>query len=232
MKKYRILIVIAIVLCFTTALCVGCNKEEEQDPPKDETIKTLDEFKTALAERDVVTLGANITLTEPVEITRKVTVELNGKEITSPSSVFSVRDGGELTVNGNGNVTAGKGGDYSAVTVRGANAKATLNGGNFTVGGDAEGLGNSCIYAAGGAKIYINGGKYSSAAKYNERYYVLNIENGSGSVIKVRGGSFVGQNPADGDDKDGGSFLADGYTATESNGTYTVTLAKKSGRVR
>lgn len=246
MKKLKTFLVVAIVLCFAMALCVGCKQEEDQPPAitdpdgnpddnsgnnqggnqggnqTDDSVKTLDEFMTAIAERDTVTLGENIALTDQITVNRKVTIELNGKELTSPKSVIVVEDGGDLTINGEGNVTGGRGGDYTAITVRGANAKATLNGGNYTVGSDAEEKGNSCIYAVGGGHVYITGGKYSTEAKYNDRYYVLNIANGSGSVIEVSGGSFVGQNPADGDDKDGGTFLKSGYVSTESNGMYTV----------
>lgn len=250
MKKLKTFLVVAIVLCFAMALCVGCKKDEDQPPaitdpdgnpddnsgndsgnnpggnqgenPSDNSVKTLDEFMTAIAERDTITLGENIALTDQITVNRKVTIELNGKELTSPKSVIVVENGGELTINGEGNVIGGKGGDYTAITVRGADAKATLNGGNYTVGSDAEEKGNSCIYAVGGGHVYITGGKYSTEAKYNDRYYVLNIANGSGSVIEVSGGSFVGQNPADGDDKDGGTFLKSGYVSTESNGMYVV----------
>lgn len=47
-----------------------------------------------------------------------------------------------------------------------------------------------------------------------------------GGYIKVYGGTFVGQNPADGDDALGGSFVADGYEAVVSKAATDESLAE------
>ena len=61
---------------------------------------------------------------------------------------------------------------------------------------------------------------------YQDKYYVLNLNNSNHGSISVTGGTFVGQNPADGDDSQGGCFVADGYFALPGeNNTYTVVTA-------
>ncbi len=125
-----------------------------------------------------------------------------------------------------GFVNGGKGGDNVAVRVN-KGATLTIKGGNFTVGGDANGLGNSTIYADGGT-INIEGGFFQSEKAYNGKYYVLNIKNSVASSIVVTGGTFVNYNPADGDDTGTDKIVvADGYTVlteTKENGDvyYTV----------
>lgn len=108
---------------------------------------------------------------------------------------------------------------------------ATVNvyGGTFTVGGDANGLANSTVYAAGG-NFNIYGGFFKSECTYNGKYYVLNKLNSSTSSITVYGGTFVNQNPADGDDSVvGDTFVAEGYTVVSKkvgNDTWYTVVAQ------
>ncbi len=86
------------------------------------------------------TLTENITLTEPLPIEKAFTLNLNGNEITFENSgsdklaALDVKDGGNLTVNGDGAVKVTKDGDL--VLYLNANALATINGGSFKGGFD------------------------------------------------------------------------------------------------
>ena len=90
-------------------------------------------------------------------------------------------------------------------------ATVNISDGTFTVGADASGAGNSVIYSSGGT-VNISGGFFYTDYSWNNRYYVLNLQNGSGGTIRVTGGTFVNMDPSAGDDVDGGTFVADGYT--------------------
>lgn len=160
----------------------------------------------------VITLTGNVHLSEPISVNKTLTINLNGHNITSDTSVIYIKSSnGNLSIIGNGNITAGSGGDYFAA--RAATGKLNIAGGTWSVGADAEGQGNSCIYASGSGEINISGGEFSTDAAYNDKYFVLNRKNGSDSTIVVTGGLFHDYNPADGDDNDGGNFVAVGYTS-------------------
>ncbi len=97
-----------------------------------------------------------------------------------------------------GSFDGGSGGPGSAAVSAHEKVTVNISNGTFTVGADNNNQGNSCIYAKESAKVYISGGSFSSAAKYADRYWVLNRENASGStaVIDVTGGTFTKFNPA------------------------------------
>ena len=103
----------------------------------------------------------------------------------------------------------------------------TINGGTYTIGG-AEGSGNTCILADGGAKIIINDGFFSSTAKFGEQYWVLNCQDNTDSSIVVTGGTFVNFDPSNNISEGAGTnYVATGYkvvSETQENGEvwYTV----------
>ena len=172
------------------------------------------------------TNGETVTLVTDVQ-TAGITVPANastvlnlaGKTITATPQTRSANGEtaltvlGELTIIGEGTVDGGSGGDNVAVYV-GAGGKAIINGGYFTVGPDANGLGNSCIYTVGGA-VEINGGYFRTDAAYRDFYYVLNQNNGNPGTIQVTGGKFENYDPTRGDDNLLGTFVASGYTSTK-----------------
>lgn len=106
-----------------------------------------------------------------------------------------------------------------AVAGESPDAIATVNNCNINAGKYA-------IFASQGAKITINGGTYKSAENVITSMY-------EGSVVTVNGGSFEGNLLITAKGAlvvKGGTFsvdptayLASGYVATESNGTWTVT---------
>ena len=127
-----------------------------------------------------------------------------------------------------GTFDGGSGGNNICVAAANG-AKVTIKGGTFTVGGDANGIGNSVIYSQGG-DITIEGGFFYTDCSYNGKYYVLNQSNGNPGTITVKGGTFVNYDPSTGDDNLHGNFVADGYkvvSATQTNGDVWYTVVSK-----
>ena len=134
-------------------------------------------------------------------------------------AVKAIGTDADLTITG-GTFDGGSGGNN--ICVAAANdAKVTIKGGTFTVGGDADGYGNSVIYSQGG-NIVIEGGFFQTDYHYNGYYYVLNQSNGNPGTITVKGGTFVNYDPSKGDDNLGGNFVASGYkVVSEKHGSDT-----------
>lgn len=149
-----------------------------------------------------------------------------GTKVTQPNGVALNVTGAntKVTVNG-GDFDGGEGGDNICVWA-GNGASLKINKGNFTVGGDASGAGNSTVYATGGANVEIYGGFFKSECEWEGKYYVLNQNNTNPGTITVYGGTFVNQDPSLGDDNLGGNFVAEGYKViSEAHGAdtwYTV----------
>ena len=128
-----------------------------------------------------------------------------------------------------GTFDGGKGGNNICVAAADG-AKVTIKGGTFTVGGDANGDGNSVIYSQGGI-ITIEGGFFQTDYNWRGFYYVLNQQNGNPGTITVKGGTFVNYDPSKGDDNLDGNFVAEGYAViseTKANGDVWYTVVSKS----
>lgn len=128
-----------------------------------------------------------------------------------------------------GTFDGGEGGNNQCVHARDG-AKVTIKGGTFTVGGDANGDGNSVIESSGG-NIVIEGGFFKTDYQYGGRYYVLNQNNRNPGTITVKGGTFVNYDPSTGDDYLGGNFVAEGYSViseTKANGEIWYTVVSKN----
>lgn len=134
-------------------------------------------------------------------------------------AVKAIGTDADLTITG-GTFDGGSGGNNICVAAANG-AKVTIKGGTFTVGGDADGYGNSVIYSQGG-NIVIEGGFFQTDYHYNGYYYVLNQSNGNPGTITVKGGTFVNYDPSKGDDNLGGNFVASGYkVVSEKHGSDT-----------
>ena len=148
-----------------------------------------------------------------------------GITATSANAVaVKAESGADITITG-GAYDGGKGGNNVCVWA-GDGAKVTIKGGTFTVGGDADGYGNSVIESNGG-NITIEGGFFYTDYAYRNFYYVLNQKNDNPGTITVKGGTFVNYDPSTGDDYvQPTNFVADGYkVVSEAHGTdtwYTV----------
>ena len=138
-------------------------------------------------------------------------------------------DGTNVTITG-GYYDGGEGGDNRCVQVD-TGATVIIKDGTFTVGGDANKVGNSVILCNGGT-VVIEGGFFYTDYAYKNFYYVLNQQNKNPGTITVKGGTFVNYDPSKGDDNLGGNFVADGYSViSEKHGEdtwYTVVEGKSA----
>lgn len=178
-----------------------------------------------------ITLSDDVELSEPLVIAagKDVVINLNGKNIRNASTGVAIKADGNLTIEGDGNVYGGKGGNNQTIHAA-AGSKVIINGGNFSVGTDASGYGNSCVETSGG-DIVINGGRFETEVAWRGWYYVLNQNNSNPGTIIVNGGEFVNYDPSKGDDNLGGNFVAEGYAsvvASASPLTYKVVKATKA----
>lgn len=187
-------------------------------------IKNEASLKALLATGGTAKLADNIDISKGLVVPsgKNVVLNLGGKTIKATAAgVVAITVYGDLEITGAGTVDGGKSGDNQAIQVQ-PGAKLVIRDGSFTVGGDANGLGNSCIENRGGeAEIY--GGTFRADAPYNGWYYVLNQLNGVPGTFKVYGGKFENYDPATGDDNLGGNFVADGYKSTKVGDYYVVT---------
>ena len=149
-----------------------------------------------------------------------------GITATDPNAIAVKASGADADVTIlDGTFDGGSGGNNQCIHVRDG-ATVTIKGGTFTVGGDANGEGNSVIESNGG-NIIIEGGFFQTDHHWRGFYYVLNQQNNAPGTITVKGGTFVNYDPSKGDDNLGGSFVPDGYTVVtekKANGDvwYTV----------
>lgn len=185
-------------------------------------VKNAESLKALFATGGEATLAADLVLDESVAVKsgKEVVLNLNGKTVknNSNSSAFNVY--GSLVINGEGTVDGGEGGDNVAVWSM-PGGKLTINGGTYTVGADANGLGNSTIYTTGG-DVVINGGTFSTAAKYRDSYWTINKQNGSTGKVEIYGGTFPGFDPANPNTDDETTYVADGYISVGKDGVWTV----------
>jgi extracellular matrix binding protein len=164
-----------------------------------------------------------------------VTVDFNGFTVSNVGTGYAVVVSGsdakvtliDSSKEQTGGIYGGSGGDNQALRVE-SGATLDIYGGNYNVGGDPQGEGNSTVAISTDSVVYIYGGRFASEKAYKGKYFVLNIQQTTGAKgeFKVFGGTFVGQNPADGDDALGGSFVAKGYEAFVSKEATDDSLAE------
>lgn len=164
-----------------------------------------------------------------------LTVDFNGFTVSNVGTGYAVVVSGsdakvtliDSSKEQTGGIYGGSGGNNQALRVQDG-AKVEIYGGNYNVGGDPQGEGNSTVAIRTNSTVNIYGGRFASEKAYEGKYFVLNVQQttGASGFIKVYGGTFVGQNPADGDDALGGSFVADGYEAVVSKAATDESLAE------
>ena len=169
-----------------------------------------------------VKAGETIALLAPITVTSDMTLNIEGITIESAGDVFVVTSG-TLIVEGNGVVNAGKAGVGSWCAVWANGGTVVINGGTYSVGGDNStddvNHQNDLIYTKNGGKVTINGGTFIAG----EGIWALNENDANRGTITVKGGNFVGFNPANNvSEGEGTNFVADGYHAQKSDNVYTV----------
>lgn len=190
--------------------------------------------KTVVLLKDVEVGEAGSTATGLV-VSGTLTVDFNGFTVSNVGTGYAVVVSGsdakvtliDSSKEQTGGIYGGSGGDNQALRVENG-ATLDIYGGNYNVGGDAQGKGNSTVAIRTNSTVNIYGGRFASEKDYQGKYFVLNVQQTTGAKgeFKVFGGTFVGQNPADGDDALGGSFVAKGYEAFVSKEATDDSLAE------
>lgn len=200
---------------------IKLNIQDEKLVVNDETIDPI------IAEE----LVENVVLSTAEIVTAAKTVVLNGNTISLPDDtagdgIYHVTTGGYLTIEGDGVLNSVGKNDYNmAIWADGGHV--VINGGTFTNKGATATIDSAhfdLIYAKNGGIIEINGGHFDCETPK----WTLNNNNTQPGKIIVKGGSFVGFNPAEAYTDDLGqtipvNYVADGYKVTCKDGIYTVT---------
>ena len=182
--------------------------------------------------------GGNVTLSEDYSVASKSagvtiplgvtsTLNLNGKKFsnvnghTANKAALQVR--GNLTIEGNGEVYCeGVATNNAIIVENGGNL--TINGGTYNVGKAANGTSNATIYVQGpdtysrNGTVVINGGTFKAEEGSDGTRFVLNQSDDiTTSCCTVKGGTFIGFNPANVNEAHGAitSFVAEGYKSVK-----------------
>ena len=185
------------------------------------TYETLEAAIDAAGEGDTVKLVADIAADTAIVVTKAVTIDLNGKKIkandtdaeTDGNGVFWVKQGGVLTIEGEGTVD-GNGGNGYKMAVWADSGKVVINGGTYVNLTDGTHPQYDLIYVKNGGIVEINGGTF----KCQTPRWTLNSNNKSPGTFVVKGGKFYQYNPTDfytDEADDVTNWCADGYTVVE-----------------
>lgn len=236
MKKVFIGVGVA-ALCLSSALViVACNKDKDTNV----YVTTEAELVSAVTEakaNDVIVLNANIVLTDQLDVSKKITLDMNGKTISNTQAIWneaegvkdwsliSVVENGELTIKGNGKFSALEN-DCFALDIRGG--KCVIENSAF--------IGNiSAVYVYAG-NLQVKGGEFSiqqlvtdggDAYRETLNRYDAHAADGT-ATITVSGGKFYQFNPANtGADGANTNYLANGFVST-ADGDYFVVSASQA----
>lgn len=180
--------------------------------------KTLTEAINGAESGSTVYLLSDASDFAGITIKKDLTIDFGNYTVTGATGAtcFNVESSSvTFKASGKGGVNGGSGGNNIAILAN-TDSTVTIESGNYTVGGDANGQGNSTVYVMSNGKAIIKGGTFSSEATYNGKYYVLNLQNKSTGSFQVSGGTFINFDPATGDDNLGGTFVASGYVSYKS----------------
>lgn len=185
-----------------------------------------------LASEAEVTLGADMTLSNYIEIRDKqVVINLNDHSITHPATseasykdVFEVYGTGELTINGEGSVVAEDGYCFYAT----GDSKVTINGGYyFSPVSIVDARKNAVVTIIAGE--FVVDGSNNPDGDYGQKF-TLNLRDKTGnyvgelSEIVVKGGKYYKFDPANNESNgEGTNYLAEGYSSVPDGDYYKVT---------
>ncbi len=204
--------------------------------------------ENALNSGQVVTLTEDYSLPEGsggvAVLSGKTSVlNLNGKKFSNENGLkenkAALQVHGDLTINGDGEVYCKGGADNNAIIVE-QGGHLVINGGTYNVGPNTNsGKSNATIFVMGPDKygrngsVEINGGVFMAEAGSDGTPFVLNQHDDiTGNCFSVKGGTFVGFNPADNNSNGAHTnYVAEGYKSvkiSESPATWQVVDASKT----
>lgn len=237
MKKKILSLVLAVLLIVPAMFMLSACA------PSVAEVSTYAELTQALnGDKDIIKVTADINVEDSLVVKRKVVLDLNGKKLYNENdvwdkspyswSIISVRENGNLTLKGNGQILA-KENDCYALDV--------MDGGKLVVE-DGKYVGNvSTVYAYDG-DVEIKGGEYSIQQLNDNKVegpygLTINIYNNNDSskpqlektaTVSITGGKFdkfniVKDNPND-------KLVADGYEVRLVEGSTDVYEVVKSAK--
>ena len=178
-------------------------------------ISSAEDFTTALTDSDTtsIVLENNISIADQIKIEKDLRIDLGGHIISLNNSTVDtplrINSGNVVLSNGTIDATFA---NETVVPVCCFGGTLELN--NLTV--YAKTSKESCVFCGWGGIVNIISGVYENLAK--DKYFwaggsslVLNISNDNVGTINCFGGIFIGKDPALGDDRLGGTFVAEGY---------------------
>lgn len=212
----------------------GMYKVGKAEPVAEINGVKYDTLQAAINAAQATQGGATITLLKNINTEsyytvngdNPVTIDLAGCNITGSgiSGLFYVTAKGDLTIKGEGTVTAVEDtGAAMAVWVRSPIAKVTLEGGTYT-----QQITNTAdphfdlIYVERG-NVYVKGGTYKGftpdwTLNCKDEHYLSKEAN-----IEVTGGTFYGFDPGANPEGEGTTYVKTGYVSTKNaDGTYGV----------
>lgn len=199
------------------------------------------EYPTLNKALDAANDGAEIKILKDIatdaafEITKKVTIDLNGKRVkandtaatTDGNGVFWVKNGGELTLEDSSEektgTVDGNGGNAYKMAVWADGGKVVINGGNYVNENDGPDNQYDLIYVKNGGEVVINGGTF----KCQTPRWTLNSNNTNTGRFVVTGGKFYQYNPTDFDtDEAVTTWCTEDYVATKGDDDYFTVVNK------
>lgn len=235
MKKKILSLVLAVLLIVPAMFMLSACA------PSVAEVSTYAELTQALnGDKDIIKVTADINVEDSLVVKRKVVLDLNGKKLYNENdvwdkspyswSIISVRENGNLTLKGNGQILA-KENDCYALDV--------MDGGKLVVE-DGKYVGNvSAVYAYDG-DVEIKGGEYSIQQLNDNKVegpygLTINIYNNNDSskpqlektaTVSITGGKFVKFNIVKDNPND--KLVADGYEVRLVEGSTDVYEVVKS----
>lgn len=220
-KNVLAIILVAVLIIPCALLFTACGNANAI------SVSTYQDIVDALnGEKEIIKVESNLDLGDNhIVVNRKVTFDLNGKQISGNGvdGVFQVVDGGDLTIKGNGKVVAVGGIDQDkeySMAVFAIGGKVTIENGEFSQQVSGTDDHYDLIYAKLTGQITILGGKFNSVTPA----WTLNIKDADRSTasISVKGGTFVGFNPANClTEGPNTNFVAEGYKSELASGSTT-----------
>lgn len=198
----------------TIKVVLSKEQQFEKDLQAGKAVLTTSITKTAVvSNKTLLSLNNQI-------LTGDLFTESGGQVLEGNTDSYAiwVKEGGEVTIEGNGEVRSQDARYSMAVWAQGG--KVIINGGKFINGGE----GSDLIYASAGGQVIINGGEFYPSQKQNgvvgtaDKYTALNIKDRDRDTtsIIVYGGKFHNFNPANNQSEGPGTnFVAAGYESVE-----------------
>lgn len=152
---------------------------------------TLAEAITAAQAGETIVLQANAAINSNTQITKDVTIDLNGKTVTvttvGTQNAFEVQNGATFTIKDSG--TGGKL-DLGKFGITLVNSKLKIEGGEIKVSPASPGAGIA-VAAVGNSEVTMTGGKVvaTNTACFNAGYFGTQTFNISGGTLESKGAS-------------------------------------------